>query len=347
MGIMTSVLVTEQNGPVAKPPRSKAMKRTDASRFLGLVLMGFIAVGAAAQESYPSRTVRIVVPLAPGGGVDVLARVLAEKLSARWSQPVIVENRPGAALHIGAEAVAAANPDGYTLLFTPPGPLVTSQFLYSNLTFDPNAFVPVAIIAKVPFILVAGPKVNVTTLTELIGAGRAHPGKLSYPSPGVGSPPHLMGELLNARTGMRMVHVAYKGLVPALTDLVGGHIDVMFSDLGSALPHIQSGRLKALGVGSEARLPQLPDVPAISEVLADFVATTWFAVAAPPKTSAETAAKIARAVDETLRLPDVRGRLQDFSATPVGGTPAAAAIFLKSEIERWQQVIAAAAIKLQ
>lgn len=322
-----------------------AMKRGRGRRLLGAVLLACAALATHAQDKYPSRPVKLVVPLAPGGAPDVLARVLAEKLSAAWGQPVVVENRPGAALNIGAQAVAAAAPDGYTLLVTPPGPLVTNQFLYAKLTFDPSAFVPVSVIAKVPFILVAGPRTAISSLPELISIARANPGKLNFPSPGTGSPPHLMGELLNARAGILVTHVAYKGLVPALTDVLGGQVDVMFSELGTALPHITAGKLKALGVGSEDRLDQLPEVPAIGEVLPEFVATTWFAVAAPPKTSPETAAMLSRDIARTLTLPDVTSKWRAFSATPVGGTPAETAAFLKVETERWRQVIAAAGIK--
>jgi tripartite-type tricarboxylate transporter receptor subunit TctC len=311
------------------------------------VLMACAAAAAQAQDQYPSRPVRIVVPVAPGGAPDVLARVLAEKLSVRWNQPVVVENRPGAALNLAAEAVAAAAPDGHTLLFTPPGPLITNRYLYSSLNFDPAAFVPISIVAKVPFVLVAGPKLSVSTLVELIAAAKADPGKLHFPSPGIGSPPHLMGELLNARAGIQITHVAYKGLVPALSDLLGGHIDVMFSEPGTALPHIRSGKLKALGVGSEGRLALLPQVPAIAELIPDFVATTWFAVAAPPKTSPATAAKVSREIARALELPDVRKKLDAFAATPVAGTPDEAAAFFKRESERWRQVISAAGIKAQ
>lgn len=309
------------------------------------VLVACVAWGAVAQDGYPSRPVRIVVPLAPGGGPDVLTRVLAEKLSAAWGQPVVVENRPGAALNIGAEAVATATPDGHTLLATPPGPLVTNQYLYADLKFDPGAFVPVSIIAKVPFVLVAGPKGGVSSLREFVEVARANPGKLNFPSPGIGSPPHLMGELFSTRAGIRLTHVAYKGLVPALTDVLGGHVDVMFSELGTTLPHIKSGKLTALGVGGEVRLAQLPDVPAIAEVLPGFVATTWFAVAAPPGTPAATVAKVAEDIDRVLRLSEVQTRWAGFAATPVGGTPEETARFIRNESERWRQVIAAAGIR--
>lgn len=310
-----------------------------------VLLMACAAAASQAQDKYPSRPVRIIVPLAPGGAPDVLARVLAEKLSARWGQPVVVENRPGAALNLGAEAVAAAAPDGHTLLFTPPGPLVTNQYLYSGLNYDPAAFVPISVVATVPFVLVAGPKAPVSTLAELIGVAKAHPRKLHFPSPGVGSPPHLMGELLNAKAGIEITHVAYKGLVPALNDVLGGHIDVMFSEPGTALPHIRSGRVRALGVGSEGRLALLPEVPAIAELLPGFVATTWFAVAASPGTPPQIAAALSREIARAFKLADVRMKLDAFAATPVAGTPDETAAFLKRESERWREVISAAGIQ--
>ena len=221
---------------------------------------------AVAQDGYPSRTIKLVVPLPPGPTADILPRILADKLAARWGQPVIIENRPGAANNIGAELVAKAEPDGYTLLATPPGPLVISQSFYPKLGFDPGAFVPVSIFAAQPFVLLVNPKVPASTLQELIAFAKANPGKINFASGGTGSSPHLTGEMLRIAADIRIVYVPYPGLGPAMTDLLAGRADMMIDNLGNALPHIRSGKLKALGVASETRIPELPDVPAIAEV---------------------------------------------------------------------------------
>src|SRR5262249_43613167 len=197
---------------------------------------------------------------------------------------------------------------------------------------------------QLPFVLVAHPKVPASSLSELIAYAKANPDKLNFPSPGIGSPPHLFGEMLKTKADIRLVHVPYKGLEPALNDLLGGHIELMFHELSSTLEHIRSGKLKALGTGSETRLPELPDAPTISEVLPGFAATTWFAVVAPPTTPPEVAAQLSQAIAEAIRLPEIAQRLRGFSYTPVGTSPAETAAFLKHETERWREVIMAAGL---
>ena len=319
------------------------MNKKIIRQFIGAVLLVAAPAGALAQDNYPSRMIKIIVPVPPGASVDILPRIVAEKLAARWGQPVIVENRLGGALNIGAEAVAKAQPDGYTLLATPPPPLAINQSLYPKLGFDPNAFVPVTVMATTPNVLVASPKVRFSTIQELVAFAKANPGKLTYASAGAGSTPHLAMELLKIQAGMEIVHVPYKGLVP--TDLLAGHVDLMFNNLGNTLPHIRSGALKVLAVGSEKRLSALPDVLAASEVFPGFVSTTWFAVVAPPKSSSEIVAKLSTAIAEILRLPDVAMKIRDLSMTPVGSTPAETAAFLQEERERWRNVIVSAGIR--
>jgi tripartite-type tricarboxylate transporter receptor subunit TctC len=310
-------------------------------------LSAAVPAASFAQASYPSRTVRIVVPLPAGPAADVLPRVLAAKLSARWGQPAIIENRPGAALNLGADVVAKADPDGHTLLATPSNPLVISQHLNPKLPFDPSAFVPISIFAETAYVLVVNPKVPVSTLPELIAFAKPKPDKINFASSGPGSAPHLIVEMVRLAASIRMVHVPYTGLGPAMTDLLAGHVDMMVDNLGNTLPLIREGKLKALAVTTEARIAELPDVPALAETFPGLYSTAWLAIVAPPKTPPNLAAAISLAVAETLRLPDVAKRFRDLSFKPVGTSPAEAAAFLKRETERWREVIVAAGIKPQ
>lgn len=314
-----------------------------------LLAAAFLSSGipVLAQDSYPSRPIKIVVPLSAGGAADIVPRIVADKLAAKLGQPVVIENRPGAGHNIGAEAVAKAEPDGYTLLATPPGPLVTNQLLYAKLPFDPTAFVPVTILTKGQSVLIVSPKLSASTLAELIGFAKANPGKVTYASPGAGTSPHLTGEMLKAAAGIETTHVPYKGLGPAVTDLLAGHVDMMFDNLGNSLPYIRAGKLRALGVAGENRIPELPDVPAISETYPGFVSTSWFAVVAPPKTPPEIAAKLSLAISEVLKVPDLDQKLRDMSAIPVGSSPSETASFIKQDAERWRKVFYSAGIKAE
>jgi tripartite-type tricarboxylate transporter receptor subunit TctC len=300
----------------------------------------------AGSEDYPNRALKIVVPVPPGPVLDVVPRILAEKLSAKWGKPVIIENRPGAAQNLGAEVVAKAEPDGYTLLATPPGPLVVSGHVYKKLGFDPGAFVPVSVIVKVLPVLVVNPKVPALSFSEFLTYAKANPNKLTYGSPGVGSTPHLAGEQLMRTAGIQFVHVPYQGMAPAMNDLIAGHIDVMIDNLGNVWPQVNDGKLRLLAVTSAARLTQVPDVPAISEALPGFAHVDWFAIMAPPKTPADIATKLSIAIADTLKLPDVAKRLDDYVVVPVGSSPAEAAAFISRESERWRELIDATGIKI-
>jgi len=312
--------------------------------FLGLLLQ---ATAASGQE-WPTKAVRMIVPFPAGGSADLLPRILGEKLAQRWSQPVIVENRPGAAGNIGAAAVFQAEPDGYTLLASPPSPLVINRHLYPALAFDPTQFVPMAVIAAIPNVLLVHPKLAVNSLADLIAYAKEHPGKLNYASQGNGTTSHLTTELLITMVGgLRMTHVPYKGSAPALADLLAGQADLMFDNLGVSLPHVKSGKLKALAVASPRRFRGLPDVPALAETLPGFESVAWFAIVGPPKTPGAIAAKVAGGVTESLRNPDVQRRLADLSADPLGLGPAESATFMKQESERWSAVIRAAGVKLE
>jgi len=300
---------------------------------------------ATAQEAYPNRPIKIIVPIPPGATADTLPRLVGEKLAGLWGQPVIVENRPGAALNIGAEAVAKAAPDGYTLLASPPPPLTVNQSLYPRLGFDPGAFVPVTVLAQVSNILVINPRTPVSNLQQLVEFARTNPDKLTYASSGVGGTPHLSMELLKTLTGIKIRHVPYKGLAPALTDLIAGHVDMMFDNLGNVAAPIEAGTLKALAVGSEQRIAALPAVPAMSEAFPGFISVTWFAIVAPAGTPRDIADKLSRTIGDIIRQGDVTKKFADLYSTPVGSTPDQTAAFIKDERERWSKVIAAAGIK--
>jgi tripartite-type tricarboxylate transporter receptor subunit TctC len=322
---------------------------TTASR-LCLTAAMLIAVAPAttvAQTEYPRRAVKFVVPVPPGNMLDSMPRIIGEKLSQRWSQPVIVENRPGAASNLGAEAVFKSEPDGYTLLVTPPGPLVVSQHVYPKLGFDPAAFTPVSTLISFPFILIVNPKVPAKTFAEFLARAKANPGKVTFGSPGVSSTPHLAMERFAAAAGIKFVHVPYPGLAPAMRDLLAGHIDAIFDTPGNTLPHVANGGVRALAVTGEGRLAELPDAPPIADTFAGNVHTDWFAVVAPPKTPAEIATRLSQAIAEAMKQPDVVKRIADFRVTAVGSTPAETVALMQREAEQYRKLIAATGIKIE
>ena len=313
----------------------------------GLALAAMLAAlpGAGAQD-YPSRPVKIIVPFPAGGTADVMPRVIGEWLSRKWGQPVVVENRTGAAGNIGAEAVAKAEPDGYTLLSAPPPPLVINQNLYPKLGFDPTEFVPIVIMGRVPNALVINAKLPFNSVAELIAYAKANPGKLTSATQGNGTTSHLTSELFQLMADVKFQHVPYRGSAPALTDLVAGSVDLMFDNLGVSLPLVKGGQLKLLGVATPKRMASLPDVPTIAETLPGFESAAWFAIVAPPKTPQAVVDKINADVNEALRQGDIVQRLTQLSAEPIGGTPQATAAYMREEIERWHKVIKAANVKL-
>ena len=320
------------------------MRPTIARLLAAASFCGFPTAYAQAQD-YPNKPIRIIVPYPAGGSADLLPRIFAEKLSAKWGQPVLVENRPGAGGNIGAEFVYKAEPDGYTLFATAPGPLVVNQNLFRKLAFDPAQFVPVSVMAAIPNVLLVNPRVPAKSVDELIAYARANPGKLNYGSQGNGTTSHLTAELFKSTAGVSITHVPYKGSAPAMAALLGGEIDLMFDNLGLTLPHVKSGRLRPLAVASEKRVASLPDVPAMSEILPGFTSVAWFGIVAPPKTPAPIAEKLSAAVAEAIRQPDVAKRLAALSAEPVGDTPAEMAAFMRLDGERWRSVIEAAQVK--
>jgi tripartite-type tricarboxylate transporter receptor subunit TctC len=308
------------------------------------------AASAWAQDpsaSYPSRPIRIIVPFPAGGAADAIPRITAEKLAARWGQPVIVENRPGASGGIGAEAVARADPDGYTLLATPPAPLVINPSLYAKLAYDPMQFVPVTVMAQIPSVLLVNPdKVPARTLQEFVALVRANPDKFYYASQGTTTVSFLTTEMFKtAAGGLRMTQVPYKGTAPGLAALLAGEVDIMFDNLGVTVPQIKAGKLRALAVASEKRVATLPDVPAMAEFYPGFVSIAWFSVSAPPKTPVAIAEKLSSAIVEALKQPDVAARFANLSANIVASTPAEMAKLMKEDTERWKAVIRKTQVK--
>lgn len=295
---------------------------------------------ACLAQDFPTKPIRIVVPVPPGGAADTLARIVGEKLTAKWGQPVIVENRPGAGGNIGAEFVYNALPDGYTLLLSPPGPLAINKSLYKNIRYDSDAFVPVSVIAANPNVLLVHPKVPATTLQELIAYAKAHPNKLNYASSGSGSTTHLAGELFKQLAGVEIAHIPYKGGPPAFADLMSGHVDMMFQGLATALPQIHAGKLRVLAVGSERRHAALPDVPTMAEALPGFVSVSWSGLVAPPKTPMAIVNKISAAISEALKGQDIGKQVKGFDARDlIISSPAEAAKFTNEEKERWGAIV--------
>ena len=310
-------------------------------------LIALFALPSWAQE-WPAKPVRIIVPFPPGGSADLMPRAVGEKLAEKWGQPVVVENRPGAAGNIGADIVYRAEPDGYTLLSAPPPPLVINRLLYQKLPYDSSQFVPVTVIGAIPNVLLVHPKTKVDTVQELIALAKANPGKLNYASQGSGTTSHLTAELFKSMAGgLAITHIPYKGTAPALADLLGGQVEMMCDNLGVSLPHVRSGKLKALAVASAKRVKALPDVPALAETLPGFEAVAWFGIVAPPKTPAAIAERVSGSVREVLALPEVQKRIAELSAEPMGLTPSETAAYMKQETERWAAVIKSAGVKAE
>jgi tripartite-type tricarboxylate transporter receptor subunit TctC len=312
---------------------------------LFFALLGIAAVSA--QEPYPTHVVKIVLPVLPGSTTDIMARLVADQLSQKWGKPVIVENMPGAAMNLGSEYVAHADPDGYTLLLCPPSPLSIQQLLYHDLKYDPTKFVPIALLAKIANVLAVRPDFPAASVQDLIAYGKANPDKLTFASQGVGSTAHLSGSELEVLGGIKMVHVPYHGAQPALTDVMAGNVDMFFDTLTTSVPLYRAGKLKLLGVASDERSKDVPEIPTIAESgIPGFRSITWFAMAAPPGTPAPLAEKINRDVADILQKPEVIAKIQSLRLDVMGGTTADMAQFLAGETALWNRVITEAHITL-
>ena len=303
---------------------------------------------AFAQAPYPNKQVRIVVPFPAGGSADILCRLVGEKLSAAWGQTVIIDNRAGAGGNVGAEIAYRAEPDGYTLLCSPPGPLSINHNLYKTLPYDWTKFVPIGVLALVPNVITARIDLPAGSLQEFIAWAKANPGKATYASQGNGSTSHLSASMLATLAGIELVHVPYKGEGPALVDLTASRVDIFIGNISASLRFEKQKQVKFLGLASRTRSPVAPDVPTTAELgLPDLVASAWFALVAPPGTPEALAQKVSADMASALKLPEMRTRFLELGAEPQGGTPAETASFIKDEEARWRSVIKSANVTLE
>lgn len=317
------------------------MSRFPSSRLLSVVLwcLSVFAAGMAGGQEYPARPIRIVVPFPPGGGTDVMARVIGPKIAENWGQPVLVENRPGAAGLVGAATVAKADPDGHTLLMTALGGITKDNI---------DEFAPVVLVSAPPNVLVAHPGVNANSMTELLAHIRANPGKLNFGSAGLGSLSHLSGELLKAMARIDVVHIPYKGMGQVVGELLGNQVQLAVAPLAAVHGHIRSGKLKAVAVTSPSRYAPLPDVPTIAEAgVPGYEAINWFGILAPARVSPAIVAKLNAEVNRVLQLREVKDGLQSIGADPMGGSASDFARYIRADTEKWAKLIKDARIELK
>jgi len=313
-----------------------------------LLMQAAFAVSAADEPNYPSKQIRIVVGFAAGGAPDVLARIISDRLAQKWGQAVVVENRMGANGNIAMAAVAKSPPDGYTLAIVPVGNAAVNPSLFTDLPYELGQFAPITQIANVENVLVISAKSPIKSLKDLIVLGRAKSANLTYATPGAGSIAHLAAELLARSAGFTMTHITYRGVTPALTDVLRGEVTMMFSQLSTAKPLIASGELRALGVASSVRSAALPDVPTIAEAggLPGFEAVSWYALMAPAGTPQPIVAKLHEGAVEAINVPEAKARLEAQGAQPVGNTPTELAAVIAADTARWAKVVRDADIKV-
>ena len=319
----------------------KIIRATQA--FGALYFAAIAAVGIVPHVSaqpYPSKPIRVVIPFPAGGTTDILARAIGQKLTEEWKQQVIIDNRPGGGANIGAEIAVKSPPDGYTLLMASTAHSINAS-LYTGLTYDPiKDFTPVTLIAVTGQVLCVHPSVPVKSIKEFIGYAKKRPGELNYSSAGNGSLPHLAAELFRSRTGINIVHVPYKGAPPAMTDLLAGHVALSFATAPSAVPHVKSGKLRALGVSTATRMPALPEVPTIAEnAVADFEASNFFGLAGPPGMPLIVVDRLNAAVVRIVQSPGIAKYMSEQGADALTSTPAEYGAHLKSEVVKWAKVV--------
>jgi tripartite-type tricarboxylate transporter receptor subunit TctC len=308
-------------------------------RFLYLAGAAMAAPGVAFAQSYPARPVHMVVGFAAGGGADIMARLIGQGLSERLGQQIVVDNRPGAGTNIATEVVAKAAPDGYTLLLAN-SPNAINATLYDNLSFDfVRDIVPVASIGRVPLVMVVNPDLPAKTIPEFIAYAKANPGKVNMGSGGNGAPDHMSGELFKAMAGVGILHVPYRGVAPAIADLLGGQVQVIFGTMPAVISLIKSGRLRALGVTTATRSDELPDVPSIGEFVPGYEASQWYGICAPKGTPAEAIERLSRETNAVLADPKMKARLAELGASALSGSPADFGKLIVDETAKWAKVV--------
>jgi len=307
----------------------------------------FLLPSQPRAQQWPTKVVKFIVPFSAGGTTDILGRLMAQRLSEEYGQQFVVENKGGAGGNIGTDAVAKAPPDGYTFVVGTPGPHVINQFLYKNQPFDSaKDLAPVIVIARVPNIITVNPDVQVKTLKELIDLVNAQPGKLSFATAGIGGTGHVAMELMKSMTGMDILHVPYRGSAPALTDVVGGRVEVSSDNLPAVQPFVEAGKLRALAVTTTKRWPELPDVPTVAEAgVPDYEASAWFTIAVPAKTPREIIDKVNASVNKYMSEPETIARMRKLGSEPVGGSPEDMGKLIADETIKWKKVIDFAGLK--
>ena len=308
--------------------------------FMSLMLL-VLAPERARADDYPARNVVIIVPFTPAGSTDILARFCAQALEARLGKTFVVENRPGAGQQIGVGAVAKAEPDGYTLLMATSSAMGVNPTLYKKIAYDPvKDFTPIAMVAHLPFILLVNPALPINSVADLIAYGKANPGKLSYGSGGIGASHHLYGELFNSLTGIKMTHVPYKGTVPALNDVIAGHIQVLFADAPPALPQVKAGKVRALGVTTAKRIAVAPDIAPVNDTVRGFDTAPWQMLMAPRGTPGPVVEKLHKEITAYIASPEGQKKLTDMGLVPGAPTkPAELATFVASEVKAWGKIV--------
>lgn len=334
-----------QNPKLARTAREKTMP-DPIVRVIAVIAACALAAPVWAQ-SYPSKPVRVIVPFAPGG-VDVTARMITDRLSAALGQPFVVENRPGAGGTVGAKAAAGAEPDGYTLIFSTPGPVVVGPIINRNAGYDPvKSFTPVAIVAQSPLLLVVHPSIPAKSVQELVAHARANPGKVHFPSPGFGTQPHMVGEMFKTLTGVNIVHVPYRGSAPAITDLLAGQVQMYFDNVANVLQHVRAGKLRAIAVTGDKRSDHAPEVPTMDETgHGGIVATYWNGMLAPAGTPPAIVAKLNAAINAAVATPDLRAALLKQGSATRSASPGEFAAFIADETRRWSAVARSAKIRV-
>ena len=317
------------------------------SRLLALALLCVAAAGPARAADYPTRPVKWIVPYPPAGTTDVLARIIAQWLTEKLGQPFVIENRPGAGNNLGTEAVVKAAPDGYTMLLVNPANGINAT-LYKELSFNViRDIAPVAGIVRTPNVMEVTPSFPAKTVAEFIAYCKANPGKINMASSGSGTSVHLSGELFKSMTGCQMLHVPYKGAGPALTDLMGGQVDVIFDNLPSSIGHIKGGKIRALAVTSAERDPSLPEVPTVAETVPGYEATAWFGIGMPKGTPKDVIEKVNAEVNRALADPKMRARLAELGGKPIAGTPEDFGKVIAAETAKWEKVVISSGAKVE